>query len=188
MLGDLEAAPPAATARTRSARVRGETAAQSRLLKCCSEPFFAGRDRHGCLIQETAHVVRQTRTRRARSRARSSVRLRERGRLGLRADCGSCFGLCCVALAFAASADFAIDKAAGQPCPNLRADFRCGIHTRPPAAGLSPAAPSTTASAPGRRSPRSPSAARTGGRPRAPPGRCSRCSRSCGSCTSCSGT
>jgi hypothetical protein len=31
---------------------------------------------------------------------------------------------------FAASADFAIDKPAGTPCPNLRTDFRCGIHTR----------------------------------------------------------
>lgn len=49
-------------------------------------------------------------------------------RLGLRADCGSCFGLCCVALPFAASADFAVDKAAGEPCANLRTDFRCGIH------------------------------------------------------------
>jgi uncharacterized protein YjbI with pentapeptide repeats len=48
----------------------------------------------------------------------------------LRADCGSCFGLCCVALPFAASADFAIDKPAGQPCPNLRPDFGCGIHDR----------------------------------------------------------
>jgi uncharacterized protein YjbI with pentapeptide repeats len=46
----------------------------------------------------------------------------------LRPDCERCFGLCCVAPAFAASADFAIDKDAGQPCPNLRADFRCGIH------------------------------------------------------------
>ena len=46
----------------------------------------------------------------------------------LRADCDDCAGLCCVAPAFAASADFAIDKAAGQPCPNLQADFRCGIH------------------------------------------------------------
>jgi uncharacterized protein YjbI with pentapeptide repeats len=35
-----------------------------------------------------------------------------------------------VAPAFAASADFAIDKPAGQPCPNLGADFRCGIHDR----------------------------------------------------------
>lgn len=52
------------------------------------------------------------------------------GRPGLQADCGSCFGLCCVALPFAASADFAIDKEAGQPCPNLRADFSCGTHSR----------------------------------------------------------
>jgi uncharacterized protein YjbI with pentapeptide repeats len=51
-------------------------------------------------------------------------------RADLRADCASCFGLCCVALPFAASADFAIDKDAGKPCPNLRDDFRCGIHTR----------------------------------------------------------
>jgi uncharacterized protein YjbI with pentapeptide repeats len=48
----------------------------------------------------------------------------------LRADCERCFGLCCVAPAFSASADFAIDKDAGTPCPNLRADFRCGIHDR----------------------------------------------------------
>ncbi|MFP8884268.1 pentapeptide repeat-containing protein [Streptomyces mangrovi] len=49
---------------------------------------------------------------------------------GLRADCGKCFGLCCVALPFARSADFAADKAAGAPCGNLRQDFRCGIHER----------------------------------------------------------
>ncbi|MEU9577195.1 pentapeptide repeat-containing protein [Streptomyces chilikensis] len=48
----------------------------------------------------------------------------------LRADCASCFGLCCVALPFARSADFAADKPAGQPCANLRQDFRCGIHVR----------------------------------------------------------
>lgn len=35
-----------------------------------------------------------------------------------------------MALPFTASADFPIDKAAGQPCVNLRADFRCGIHAR----------------------------------------------------------
>ena len=46
----------------------------------------------------------------------------------LRADCGRCFGLCCVAPAFSVSADFAIDKPAGHPCPHLRADSRCGIH------------------------------------------------------------
>ena len=51
-------------------------------------------------------------------------------RLSLRADCERCFGLCCVAPAFSASADFAIDKDAGQPCPNLQADFRCAIHNR----------------------------------------------------------
>jgi len=48
----------------------------------------------------------------------------------LRADCESCFGLCCVVPAFSASADFAISKPAGQACPNLQEDFRCGIHTR----------------------------------------------------------
>jgi uncharacterized protein YjbI with pentapeptide repeats len=50
-------------------------------------------------------------------------------RLDLRADCTRCFGLCCVAPAFTASADFAIDKEAGRPCPNLGPGFRCGIHT-----------------------------------------------------------
>jgi hypothetical protein len=48
--------------------------------------------------------------------------------LGLKADCASCAGLCCVAPAFAKSSDFAIDKPAGRPCPNLADDFRCGIH------------------------------------------------------------
>ena len=48
----------------------------------------------------------------------------------LEADCASCVGLCCVAPAFAKSSDFAIDKAAGRACPNLGADFRCGIHER----------------------------------------------------------
>ncbi|HEY9475786.1 MAG TPA: pentapeptide repeat-containing protein [Mycobacteriales bacterium] len=33
-----------------------------------------------------------------------------------------------MALPFAASADFPVDKRAGQPCVNLRADFGCGIH------------------------------------------------------------
>ena len=47
----------------------------------------------------------------------------------LTADCSQCFALCCVALAFSRSTDFAIDKRAGQPCPNLLADFRCGVHT-----------------------------------------------------------
>ncbi|WP_019419153.1 pentapeptide repeat-containing protein [Paenibacillus sp. OSY-SE] len=50
-------------------------------------------------------------------------------RLSLQADCEHCFGLCCVALPFAASADFATDKDAGKPCQNLQSDFRCGVHT-----------------------------------------------------------
>jgi hypothetical protein len=52
------------------------------------------------------------------------------GAVELRADCSRCQGLCCVAPAFARSADFALDKPAGRPCPNLLADFRCGIHDR----------------------------------------------------------
>jgi len=48
----------------------------------------------------------------------------------LRADCANCAGLCCVAPAFAASADFAIDKPAATPCRHLREDFRCGIHAQ----------------------------------------------------------
>ncbi|QDH21115.1 pentapeptide repeat-containing protein [Saccharibacillus brassicae] len=51
-------------------------------------------------------------------------------RARFRGDCENCFGLCCAALPFAASVDFAIDKAAGEPCRNLRDDFRCGIHTK----------------------------------------------------------
>jgi hypothetical protein len=46
----------------------------------------------------------------------------------LRADCTRCVGLCCVAPAFARSAEFAVDKPAGTPCANLETDFRCGIH------------------------------------------------------------
>src|SRR6185436_7528239 len=45
----------------------------------------------------------------------------------LRADCSRCFGLCCVAPAFSASTDFAIDKPARHACPNL-GSFGCGIH------------------------------------------------------------
>ncbi|MFI5545049.1 pentapeptide repeat-containing protein [Streptomyces sp. NPDC051815] len=48
----------------------------------------------------------------------------------LQADCANCFALCCVALPFAKSTDFAVNKPAGTPCKNLREDFRCGIHTR----------------------------------------------------------
>jgi len=46
----------------------------------------------------------------------------------LLADCDNCFGLCCVALPYAKSSDFAMDKEAGKPCHNLQPDYRCGIH------------------------------------------------------------
>lgn len=46
----------------------------------------------------------------------------------LRPECENCFGLCCVASAFNRSSDFALDKPAGVPCPNLLDDFRCGVH------------------------------------------------------------
>ncbi|MFD0803661.1 pentapeptide repeat-containing protein, partial [Streptomonospora algeriensis] len=52
------------------------------------------------------------------------------GRFELRADCSACFGLCCAALPFSASADFPVDKPAGQPCANLGEDYGCTIHTR----------------------------------------------------------
>jgi len=55
----------------------------------------------------------------------------------LKADCGRCFALCCVVPAFSRSADFAMDKPAGQACPNLREDFGCGIHDRLRSKGFS---------------------------------------------------
>ncbi len=52
--------------------------------------------------------------------------------LGVRlaADCGRCSGLCCVAPAFSASADFGFDKPAGRPCRHLLPVFGCDIHAR----------------------------------------------------------
>lgn len=49
-------------------------------------------------------------------------------RQSLHADCSRCAALCCVAPAFSRSADFAINKPAGQACPNLGGDFGCTIH------------------------------------------------------------
>jgi uncharacterized protein YjbI with pentapeptide repeats len=48
----------------------------------------------------------------------------------LRADCSRCAALCCVVPMFSRSSEFAIDKAAGTPCPNLASDLRCGIHAQ----------------------------------------------------------
>jgi len=44
------------------------------------------------------------------------------------ADCGRCAALCCIHTTFSRSADFAIDKPAGTPCPHLGSDHRCSIH------------------------------------------------------------
>ena len=57
-------------------------------------------------------------------------------RLGLRADCSSCAGLCCVVPAFTSSVDFAIDKPHGVPCPHLATDFGCTIHAELPERGF----------------------------------------------------
>jgi uncharacterized protein YjbI with pentapeptide repeats len=54
----------------------------------------------------------------------------------LHADCARCFGLCCVALPFVRSREFAISKPAGTPCGHLRADFRCTVHDDLPGAGF----------------------------------------------------
>lgn len=51
-------------------------------------------------------------------------------RPSLRADCAHCVALCCVALSFERSAEFALDKPAGHPCPNLSANFSCAIHAQ----------------------------------------------------------
>jgi len=46
----------------------------------------------------------------------------------LKADCENCFGLCCVSLYFSTSDGFPVDKAGGEPCPNLQENFRCRVH------------------------------------------------------------
>ncbi|MFC7395402.1 pentapeptide repeat-containing protein [Scopulibacillus cellulosilyticus] len=46
----------------------------------------------------------------------------------LRSDCENCFGLCCVALPYSKSADFAFNKDSGEPCRHLCLDNRCSIH------------------------------------------------------------
>lgn len=51
-------------------------------------------------------------------------------RHSLQADCQSCFGLCCTALNILASSDFAINKPAGTPCPNLQDNYSCHIHSQ----------------------------------------------------------
>ncbi len=50
------------------------------------------------------------------------------GALDLRADCGRCAALCCMAPAFDKSSSFGIDKPAQTPCPNLDEAGACVIH------------------------------------------------------------
>ncbi|MEE2035217.1 pentapeptide repeat-containing protein [Rhodococcus chondri] len=57
-------------------------------------------------------------------------------RTALRADCASCFALCCTAFGFSRSVDFAEDKSAGAPCRHLGPDFSCSIHARLQARGF----------------------------------------------------
>ena len=54
----------------------------------------------------------------------------------LRGDCAQCAALCCVALAFDRSTQFAYDKPAGEPCANLGAKGRCAIHAERAARGF----------------------------------------------------
>ncbi|MFG2646361.1 pentapeptide repeat-containing protein [Streptomyces sp. NPDC048436] len=65
---------------------------------------------------------------RERQPERTLLPLAADDRQDLRADCGNCFGLCCVALTLSKSADFPVNKPAGTPCINLQQDSRCGIH------------------------------------------------------------
>ncbi|MER5479359.1 pentapeptide repeat-containing protein [Streptomyces sp. NPDC002734] len=77
-------------------------------------------------LEDTDHPAHQSRAVGPEQANRTALAVGQ----DLRADCANCFGLCCAALPFARSADFAVDKPAGQPCSHLRRDFRCGIHTR----------------------------------------------------------
>jgi hypothetical protein len=52
------------------------------------------------------------------------------------ADCFSCSALCCMALAFDEGEDFAIDKPAGLPCPNLDVELGCSLYDRLSRAGF----------------------------------------------------
>ena len=44
------------------------------------------------------------------------------------ADCGSCFGLCCVLLPFRREGGFGVDKDSGEPCHHLDPRDGCEIH------------------------------------------------------------
>jgi uncharacterized protein YjbI with pentapeptide repeats len=59
----------------------------------------------------------------------SNTRTLDRNTLShLRSNCENCFGLCCVALPYSKSADFAFNKDSGTPCRNLQTNYICVIH------------------------------------------------------------
>lgn len=47
-----------------------------------------------------------------------------------RINCGSCCGLCCVALYFTKSDGFPKDKKAGIACKNLQTDYKCKVYSQ----------------------------------------------------------
>jgi hypothetical protein len=57
--------------------------------------------------------------------------------VSLRSDCERCAALCCVAFSFDRSRNFAVDKAAGSPCPNLDDCGRCNVHSNRAGLGFS---------------------------------------------------
>lgn len=56
--------------------------------------------------------------------------------MDLTSDCSRCFGLCCTALPFRRSSDFAFDKPPDTPCRHLDAGFGCSIHLTLRAEGM----------------------------------------------------
>jgi len=54
----------------------------------------------------------------------------------LTTDCSGCAALCCVVFAFDKSESFAIDKAAGETCPNLDACGKCRVFSDREALGF----------------------------------------------------
>jgi hypothetical protein len=72
---------------------------------------------------------------------RKAASSKEPDPVDLEADCSRCSGLCCVAPAFARSADFGLSKPARTPCPHLAVTAPgeaapCTIHTELPERGF----------------------------------------------------
>ncbi len=76
--------------------------------------------------QRPADVDQPARSVRGVGRSAAVVTAGVRARL--RADCGRCAGLCCVAPGFTRSADFPLSKAPGVACGHLSATFTCAVH------------------------------------------------------------